>query len=98
MSLERLPLIDIAPLFMAARAGQESVARELVSVAHDVGAFYIHNHNIPTLTTERTFAQARVFHGLPQSQKLAYHVRYSSGNRGYLPSAALDDDTSPAPD
>ena len=90
-STEEIPTLDIGP-YLAGRPGaREAVAARLREISSTIGFFYLANHGIPQDLIDRTFAESRRFHALPESAKrnLPYFDN-GSFKSGYL--ACTEDD------
>jgi isopenicillin N synthase-like dioxygenase len=59
------------------------VAEAIRDACADVGFFYLVNHGVPAETTDRAFAAARRFFGLPARAKADIHISKSDHVRGY---------------
>lgn len=68
-STEEIPTLDMAPYLEGRAGGLESVAAKLREISQTVGFFYVTNHGIPQQLIDRTFAETRRIHGLPNSEK-----------------------------
>jgi isopenicillin N synthase-like dioxygenase len=68
-SAEEIPTLDFAPYLEGHPGGFESVAARLREISMTVGFFYLKNHGISQGLIDRTFAEARRLHALPESEK-----------------------------
>lgn len=91
-SLDKIAVIDLAPLADGSMAGKRQVADALCSTLEQVGFFIIINHGIPQSLVERAFAQARRFHAQPQADKHA--VLMNAHNNGYMAAGRYNVSTS----
>lgn len=86
-STEEIPTLDFAPYLDGRPGGFEAVAAKLREISMTVGFFYLKNHGIPQDLVDRTFAQARRFHGLPddEKKKIPWHdgALFKIGYEGY---------------
>jgi isopenicillin N synthase-like dioxygenase len=85
---ERLPVIDISPLFGADEADRRRVAAAIAGACEQRGFFYAVGHGVEPRTLEGLEAASRRFFALPQAAKL--RIAMSRGGRawrGYFPVA-----------
>jgi len=92
ISIEQLPLIDIAPWFVGGRAARARVADDVFAACRDVGFLYISGHGIDPAIVDAVFDAARRFFALPDAEKLAVHYDLGGRRRGYLPLLAESSD------
>ena len=90
-SSEEIPTLDMAP-YLAGRPGaREDVAAQLREISRTIGFFYLKGHGIPQDLIDRTFAESRRFHALPDAAKKALpYFDVGSFKSGYL--ACAEDD------
>jgi len=90
-STEKIPTLDIGPYLAGKPGAHETVAARLREISSTIGFFYLANHGIPQDLIDRTFAESRRFHALPESEKrdLPY-FDHGSFKSGYL--ACAEDD------
>jgi isopenicillin N synthase-like dioxygenase len=84
-AFERIPLIDIAPLFGGDLAARRAVADAMADAAGNVGFLYVTGHNISADMIRRLQVQAAALFALPVSVKEAYYIGHSRAHRGYVP-------------
>jgi isopenicillin N synthase-like dioxygenase len=85
-STEEIPVLDMGPYLAGERGGLESVARRLGKISETVGFFYLVNHGVPQDLVDRTFAQTRRFHALPEEVKTKTPYTVTDSFRsGYQP-------------
>ena len=84
-AVDKLPVIDIEPLFRGNLADKRKVADALAEAAHDIGFFYICGHPIPQSMIDGVYAEAERFFGLPEHRKLECYIGDSRNHRGYVP-------------
>jgi isopenicillin N synthase-like dioxygenase len=84
-AFERIPMVDIAPLFGSDAAAKAEVAEQLALAASEVGFLYISGHGIPPESIKRLESQAAAFFALPTATKRAYYIGNSRAHRGYVP-------------
>lgn len=84
-AFERIPLVDIAPLFGGDLAARRVVAEAMADAASNVGFLYVTGHNISADMIGCLQAQAAAFFALPVSVKEAYYIGRSRAHRGYVP-------------
>ncbi|MDM1546032.1 isopenicillin N synthase family oxygenase [Ignatzschineria indica] len=84
MSLEnpQLPILDYHQ-FLAGGDEREAFLESLRYAAHEIGFFYLKNHNIPQSLIEKAQRLAKEFFALPLEEKLAIHMSNSPHFRGY---------------
>jgi isopenicillin N synthase-like dioxygenase len=75
-----IPVIDISALADPDRF--DETAHHLVSVARDIGFFYLTHHGIPAALCEDAFAASREFFGLSDDQKADVSVDHQQ--RGWM--------------
>ena len=80
--LDRIAVIDLAPLSDGTLAGKREVARALRATLERVGFFIIVNHGVPAALIERTFSEAARFHAQPMAAKR--QVLMNEHNNGYM--------------
>lgn len=68
-STEEIPTLDFAPYLEGRPGGFAAVAAKLREISMTVGFFYLKNHGVPQSLIDRTFAEARRFHSLRESEK-----------------------------
>ena len=79
---ETIPVINLAD-FLAGRSGAlEATAFRLREALTEVGFFVLTGHDVPPALIDRTFAEARRFHDLPLTGKLA--LRLNEHVNGYM--------------
>lgn len=69
MTLQYVPIIDLAPYFAGTREGKLQVARAVDQACRDIGFLVITNHQIPTELIERVSRLTRQFFALPLAEK-----------------------------
>lgn len=84
-AFDRIPLIDIGPLFGNDAEAKTKTASELADAAGNVGFLYITNHGIAPALIERLEAAAADFFALPLETKQKYFIGKSTCHRGYVP-------------
>jgi isopenicillin N synthase-like dioxygenase len=77
-----IPVIDFEKCFAGVPGALEATAAELRDTLENVGFFVMVNHGVPQDLVERTFAEARRFHGQPMDAKLA--LKMNEHNNGYM--------------
>jgi len=82
----KLPIIDVSPLFDANNTKDLlALAKRFKEVYTEIGFAYIVNHNISPYQMKSVFEQARLFHHLPEEEKLK--IVQNPFFRGYMPFA-----------
>jgi isopenicillin N synthase-like dioxygenase len=82
-SIDRIPVVDLAPFRAGTRAGKQQVAKDIREAAEGLGFLYYKNHGVPADVVETAFAVGRRFFDLPLEAKLA--VKVNKAHRGYIP-------------
>lgn len=82
-NFNKIPLIDIAPLWDGSAAGLAEVASEIDQVYSQVGFAYLINHGIPQKLIDDLFAASHRFHALPHAEKMKLEV--NRFHRGFIP-------------
>ena len=82
-SIDRIPVVDLAPFRAGTAAGKHQVAREIRDAAESLGFLYFKNHGVPAEVVDTAFATGRRFFDLPTEAKLA--VKVNASHRGYIP-------------
>ncbi|HKK30118.1 MAG TPA: 2-oxoglutarate and iron-dependent oxygenase domain-containing protein [Alphaproteobacteria bacterium] len=91
-SLDRIAVIDLAPLADGSGAGCREVATALRNTLERIGFFIIVNHGVSQDLIDRAFAEARRFHAQPMEAKHA--VLMNEHNNGYMASGRYNVRTS----
>jgi isopenicillin N synthase-like dioxygenase len=84
VSLDQLPIIDLAPFLHGDAADRKRVAIALGRACRDIGFFAITNHDVPSDLVERTFAQCVEFFALTTEEKAEIGIRKSNNHRGWF--------------
>jgi isopenicillin N synthase-like dioxygenase len=69
MTLQSVPIIDLAPYFSGSAEGKAAVARAVNQACRDIGFLVITHHQIPVELVQRVSALTRQFFDLPLAQK-----------------------------
>ena len=77
-----VPVIDVGRYLAGAPGALEAAAEAIRFALEEVGFFVIVNHGVPRSLIRRTFEEARRFHSLPASAKMA--LRMNEHNNGYM--------------
>jgi isopenicillin N synthase-like dioxygenase len=90
--VNRVPVIDLAPLLSGTPDGAHAVAHAIGAAARDIGFFAVTNHGIPADLVGAVFAASREFFALPEAEKLRVAIEQSPNYVGYarLGSESLD--------
>ncbi len=86
-SFERIPVIDLAPLYGDDPGAARDVAMQMRTAAVDTGFFYVSGHRVPRDLMDATYLAAKYFFALPEERKRAIAVHAGSAHRGYMPFA-----------
>jgi isopenicillin N synthase-like dioxygenase len=94
-SIDRIPVIDLAPFRAGTAAGKQQVAKDIRDAAEGLGFLYFKNHGVPAEIVEAAFATGRRFFDLPVEAKL--EVKVNKAHRGYIPfkNAVYSEDLKP---
>ena len=93
VSFDKIPIIDLEPMFSGDAAAKERLAEELRKACTEVGFLYIKNHHVSQEIIRKTFDVAEDYFALPDDVKMQNHVSKSRNNRGYA--AMLEENTDP---
>jgi isopenicillin N synthase-like dioxygenase len=77
-----IPVIDLGPYLSGVPGALEATASQVREALETIGFFNIIHHGVPQDLIDRTFAEARRFHELPLSAKMA--LRMNQHNNGYM--------------
>ncbi|TWI54782.1 isopenicillin N synthase-like dioxygenase [Pseudomonas duriflava] len=81
--MNRLPIIDIAPLYRNDQAAWRCVAEAIDAACQHWGFFYIQGHPLPPERFDALMTAARTFFHLPLEEKLKIDITQSHNHRGY---------------
>ncbi len=84
VSLEAIPVIDIAPLRHGPEAARMQTARAIGKACRDIGFFYVVNHGVPEALTARVYAEAKRFFAQPPEKKAEIAIEKSACHRGWF--------------
>ena len=93
VSFDKIPIIDLEPMFTGDEAAKRKLAQELRKACTEVGFLYIKNHHVPKDAIDATFGVAEVYFAESDDVKMENHVSNSKNNRGYA--AILEENTDP---
>jgi isopenicillin N synthase-like dioxygenase len=83
---ERLPIIDMAPLYAPNPEGRAAVARQIAAACEAHGFFYLVGHGVSPQVLADLETESRRFFALPQAAKMAIDMsRGGRAWRGYFP-------------
>ena len=82
VDINRIPVMDIAPLASGAHADLASVGAHMRDAVEDIGFFYVNNHGVDLTLIERVNTLAHQFFAQPLASKL--QVEPIDRHRGYL--------------
>jgi isopenicillin N synthase-like dioxygenase len=83
---ERLPIVDMAPLFSGEAAARAAIAGEIAEACEAQGFFYLVGHGVSPQVLADLEAESRRFFALPQADKMAIDMsRGGRAWRGYFP-------------
>ncbi|MFP6733071.1 MAG: 2-oxoglutarate and iron-dependent oxygenase domain-containing protein [Rhodospirillales bacterium] len=83
MSLDTIPVVDLAPLIAGADGAQAKAAAEVEAACASVAFFFVKNHGVPQAMLDGIIEQSARFHGQSMAEKKK--VKVSSDLLGYLP-------------
>src|SRR3954454_17503590 len=84
MSLNAIPVIDIAALLTGSPEEARAVAGKLGQACREVGFFYVTGHGVPAALLARVFERSAAFFAAPASIREAASFSGPGGNRGYI--------------
>jgi len=79
---DTIPVIDIGDYLTGRRGALQATARRVHDALTTVGFFVLIGHDVPLPLIERTFTEARRFHAMPMTKKLA--LKLNEHNNGYM--------------
>jgi len=83
---DRLPVIDIAPLFDVDTSARAGVAAKIGEACRTIGFFYVVGHGLPPTILTDLETQSRAFFALPEAEKLRIPMTLGGPAwRGYFP-------------
>jgi isopenicillin N synthase-like dioxygenase len=81
MRYERLPIINVAPLFGDDGRARDEVAAEIGAACREIGFFYVTGHAIGADTLRHLDAASRRFFALPEEEKM--RIAMEKGGRAW---------------
>ncbi len=83
----QIPLIDFSPFLNGTKEDRERVASQIGDACRNVGFFYLLNHGVSSLLTERVYEQAKRFFSQSIEEKMKIYIGSCpyGNNRGYTP-------------
>jgi isopenicillin N synthase-like dioxygenase len=84
VSLNEIPVIDMAPFLHGDAAGRAATAAKIGAACRNIGFFYIINHGVPADLVARTFAQSARFFAQPTAIKAEIAIEQSDCHRGWF--------------
>jgi isopenicillin N synthase-like dioxygenase len=81
--MQRVPIVDLAPLRDGTHAGVVAVARDVGAAARDIGFFSVANHGVPPGIIDELFVAAQQFFALPAAVKAETPIEQSPQYLGY---------------
>ena len=82
IAVEKIPVIDTAPLRFGTSEAAQAVALKIRQAAEEVGFFYICNHGISEAVIEQAYRAAQGFFSRPKKWKNS--VKINSNHHGFL--------------
>jgi isopenicillin N synthase-like dioxygenase len=79
---DMIPVIDIRGYLTGRRGALKATARRVHDALTTAGFFVLTGHDVPLALIERTFAEARRFHAMTMTKKLALEL--NKHNNGYM--------------
>ncbi|CAF0835749.1 unnamed protein product [Adineta ricciae] len=94
----QIPLIDFGPFLHGTDEDRQHVADQIGEVCHNVGFFYLSNHDVPSSLVERVYKEAERFFAQSIEEKMKLYIGSCpyKNNRGYTP--MLEEKLSPKGD
>lgn len=83
MSLDTIPVVDLAPLIAGEDGAQEAAAAAVKAACDSVAFFFIKNHGVPQEMIDGIIEESARFHAQPEEEKLK--VKVGKDILGYLP-------------
>jgi isopenicillin N synthase-like dioxygenase len=80
---EFIPVIDVGPFLTGESGALERIAGEIRFALENIGFFYIVNHGVPAVLSDRILSATQAFHALPMDEKLA--IRVNRDQAGFVP-------------
>ncbi|MFJ4145573.1 2-oxoglutarate and iron-dependent oxygenase domain-containing protein [Pseudomonas sp. NPDC089734] len=81
--MNRLPIIDISPLYTPDEPAWQTVATQIDQACREWGFFYIKGHPITAQRIEQVLNTGKAFFAWPQADKLKIDITQSAHHRGY---------------
>ena len=82
ISIDSIPVIDIAALVDGEKDAEKRVSEEMAIAANEVGFFYVKNHGIPQSLIDQAFSVSKRFFNLSLEQKNT--ARVTEKKRGFI--------------
>lgn len=89
MSFDRIPLVDLSPMFGTDRAAMQRTAETVREICHTVGFMYVKNHGVAGPLIQRVIENCEQFFALPLDEKLRLDINKLGYHRGYVPMGSL---------
>jgi len=83
MTLDAVPVIDLAPSFSGGDAGRQLVAEAIRGACEEIGFFTVVGHRVPAATVAALERQAKAFFALAAEEKLETPQPKERISRGY---------------
>lgn len=83
--LQRLPVVDVAPLYSEDLADRVRAATHLAEALHRTGCFYAVGHQVPEAAERALVSRAEALFALPIERKMRWYIGDSKNHRGYVP-------------
>ena len=84
VSLDEIPVIDIAPLLHGDAAAQAEIVKKIGDACRHIWFFYVVNHGVPEALIARVYAEAARFFAQPNAKKAEIAIEKSSCHRGWF--------------
>jgi isopenicillin N synthase-like dioxygenase len=84
VSLDEIPVIDIAPLLHGDATAKAGVVTAIGDACRNIGFFYVVNHGVPEDLIAQVYAQAGRFFAQPTAKKAEIAIEKSSCHRGWF--------------
>lgn len=89
MSFDRIPLVDLSPMFGTDRAAMLRTAEEVREICHTVGFMYVKNHGVDQALIGRVIDDIGQFFEQPLKEKMKLDINKLGYHRGYVPMGGL---------
>lgn len=82
-STTSIPIVDLSPWFGNDGQDRRELADNIGRICHEIGFFYVINHQVDTELCHRYMSALKSFFVLPEDVKMAIHKKHSRHFRGW---------------